>query len=464
MHEIKDFLIPGSRVLIVGAGGVSMSALAEVLHSRGAEVSGTDRSENAATRKLENKGIDVYIGESPEGIGDPDCVIRTAAAKDDNPLIIAARQRGIPVFERADAWGSLMLDYRHAVCIAGTHGKTSTTSMLTHIAMAAGRDPTVMLGGTLPLISGGHRVGSGDLIIMESCEYCNSFLKFTPTIALILNVEADHLDFFSGLDDVVESFCRFAEKTTQDGSIIVNGDDPGAVRVGESIDRKVISYGSGGAFHAEDIRKECGRTHFNIMHGTALYTSVTLHVPGDHNISNALAAASAAVMLGIDGAAVREGLMTFRGAGRRMEYKGETGGIAVYDDYAHHPTEIEASLKATREMGFKRTLCVFQPHTYTRTYSLMDDFAAALSHADKVFLADIYAARENNTLSVSSADIAKKITGAEYEPDFVRLAKMVRDFSEPGDMILTMGAGNIDAVAELLVAPALAEVPKAVGV
>lgn len=455
MPEIKNFLLQGSKVFIVGAGGVSMSALAEVLHSRGAVVAGADRGENASTRKLEKNGIHVSIGESPEILGSPDCVIRTAAAKDDNPIIAAARTRGIPVFERADAWGSLMLDYKHAVCVAGTHGKTSTTSMLTHIAMAAGRDPTVMLGGTLPLLSGGHRVGHGDLIIMESCEYCNSFLKFTPTIAVILNVEADHLDFFSGLDDVIESFCRFADKTTPDGSIIINGDDPGAVRVGGSLSRKVMKFGRNEAFRAEDIRKEYGRTHFNIMHGTTLYASVSMSVPGDHNVSNALAAACASFMLGIDGTAVREGLMTFRGAGRRMEYKGKMNGIPVYDDYAHHPTEIEATLKAAGELGYKRILCVFQPHTYSRTYSLMDDFAGALSIADKVFLADIYAARENNTLSVSSGDLARKIRGAEYEPDFAKLAGMVKGFAEPGDMILTMGAGNIDEIAKLLVVPEL---------
>lgn len=459
MPDIREYLVPGSKIFIVGAGGVSMSALAEVLHARGAVVTGADRASSDTTLRLESRGIRVFIGESPGHLGDPDCVIRTAAAKDDNPLVAEARRRGVPVFERADAWGAIMLDYRHAVCIAGTHGKTSTTSMLTHIAMAAGRDPTVMIGGTLPLLGGGHRVGNGDLIILESCEYCNSFLKFTPTISVILNVEADHLDFFASLDDVVHAFRLFARRTTPDGSIFINADDPGAVAVSKRLDRETIAFGNGTPFRAERIRLEGGVTCFDIMCGGEIYSSVRLPVPGLHNVSNALAAACAAHALGIDGEAVSEGLRTFTGASRRMEYKGAVNGAPVYDDYAHHPTEIRVTLDAVRPMGFRRAICVFQPHTYTRTHEMLDDFAEALSAADKVFLADIYAARETNTPNVSSRDLAVRIPGAEYEPDFEKLAERVRAYAREGDIILTMGAGNIGGVASYLCDPKLRDEP-----
>ena len=354
---------------------------------------------------------------SAENLKDCALVIRTAAIHDDNPEIAGAIARGIPVYERAQAWGAIMQHYQNAVCISGTHGKTTTTSMATHIFMAAQADPTVMIGGTLPLLHSGYRVGRGDTIILESCEYCNSFLNFFPTVAVILNVEADHLDFFKDLADIEHSFHAFADLVPQRGYIISNADDPGAREAVKGLSHPVFTFGIADPdadCTAHNVAFHDGCPTFDVVIRGETYAHVELHIAGRHNILNSLAAASAAYVLGIPGSAVEEGLATFHGAGRRFEHKGTFHGADVFDDYAHHPAELHALLTTAQSMGYERVICAFQPHTYTRTKALFDDFVRELQLPDVTILAEIYAAREKNDIGISSQDLAAKIPGAVY--------------------------------------------------
>ena len=377
-HPISKYLVPGKRAHLVGIGGVSMCPLAEVLRGQGLLVQGSDMNESNTVRHLRELGVSVAIGHNAENLGDCDLVIRTAAVHDSNPEIAGAIARGIPVYERAQAWGAIMQRYPNALCVAGTHGKTTTTSMCTHIFMAAEADPTVMIGGTLPLLHSGYRVGQGDTIILESCEYCNSFLSFFPTVAVILNVEADHLDFFKDLEDIQHSFHRFAELVPEKGFVVVNADNEGALDSVKGLEHGIFTFG---VEHEADCTvanlQEDGAPSFDVLVHGELYAHVQLQVYGHHNVSNALAAAASAYVLGIPGKAVEEGLAAFMGAGRRFEYKGEYNGAKVYDDYAHHPDELHALLTTAKGLGYKRLIVAFQPHTYTRTASFFDRFVEA---------------------------------------------------------------------------------------
>ena len=448
--NIRDYITPGRRAHLVGVGGVSMSPLAEVLHGMGMEITGSDMNESAAVAHLRSLGIPVAIGHRGENVQGAELVIRTAAVHDDNPEIARAHAQGIPVFERAQAWGALMQGYRNALCIAGTHGKTTTTSMCTHIGMAAGVDPTVMIGGTLPLLGAGHRVGKGDTIIAESCEYCNSFLSFAPTVAVILNVEEDHLDFFQDLDDIKASFRRFAELVPAGGRVIVNADNAGARSVAQGLDPFTFGLEEGAACTARNLHQEDGCPVFDICVHDALYAHVKLQVHGRHNISNALAAAAAAYVLNLPGRAVEEGLGAFTGAGRRFEKKGTCNGADVYDDYAHHPDELRALLTMSKELGYRRVICAFQPHTYSRTEALFDGFAEVLRLPDVTLLAEIFAARESNEHGITSRTLAEHVPGSQYFPTLEALTEHLRTLAQPGDLILTVGAGDIYTVGEAL--------------
>ncbi len=447
---IQDYIRPGKRAHLVGIGGVSMSPLAEVLHGNGVRVTGSDFHESAAVERLCALGIPVVIGHLPESVAGADCVIRTAAVHDDNPEIFAARAAGVPVFERAQAWGALMTRYQNALCVAGTHGKTTTTSMCAHIFLAAGRDPSVMVGGTLPVLGCGHRVGKGDTIILESCEYRNSFLYFHPTVAVILNVEADHLDFFKDLEDVKRSFRKFAELVPSGGSVIVNQDDPGARGVACGLDPFTFGLEPGAECTAVNLREEGGRPAFDITVHGEFYAHAELQVYGRHNVSNALAAAGAAYVLGVPGSAVEEGLRAFHGADRRFERKGEYNGAVLYDDYAHHPQELRALLTTAKGLGYKRVVCAFQPHTYSRTKELFDDFAQVLKLPDIVLLMEIFPAREQNTFGISSNDLAQEVPGAVYCPTLEDVTEKLKELARPGDLLLTVGAGDIYLAGEAL--------------
>ena len=451
-NPISDYLVPGRRAHLVGIGGVSMCPLAEVLLGKGLQVQGSDMNDSGTVERLRSLGIPVAIGHNADNLGDCDLVIRTAAVHDGNPEIAGAVARGIPVYERAQAWGAIMRHYPNALCVSGTHGKTTTTSMCTHIFMAAEADPTVMIGGTLPLLHSGYRVGRGDTIILESCEYCNSFLSFFPTVAVILNVETDHLDFFKDLEDIKRSFRRFAELVPAGGHVIVNADNAGARDAAQGLDAFTFGLEPGAECTAVNLREDKGRPVFDIhVHGT-FYAHAELRVYGRHNVSNALAAASAAYVLGLPGQAVEQGLASFAGAGRRFEYKGAFQGAEIYDDYAHHPDELHALLTTAKGLGYRRLIVAFQPHTYSRTAKLFDRFVEELKLADVVVLAEIYAAREQNILGISSADLAREIPGSVYCSTLDKTAEAVRRLAGPGDLILTVGAGDIYRAGEKLLA------------
>ena len=449
--KIQPFIAPGRRVHLAGIGGVSMNPLAEVLHQMGLAVQGSDQSESPAVERLRHMGVHVSIGHDAGNIRGAEFLIRTAAIHDDNPEIAAAHAAGLPVFERAEAWGAIMQRYENAICIAGTHGKTTTTAMTTHIFMAAQADPTVMIGGTLSMLHSGYRVGREDTIILESCEYCNSFLHFFPTVAVVLNVEEDHLDFFTGgLPEIKESFRKFAQLVPPEGRIVANADAPGAIDALQGLPLFTFGRAEGADCRAENLTWEHGRPEFDVVVDGRLYTHLALHVAGEHNLSNALAAASAAYVLGIPGRAVKLGLEGFFGAGRRFECKGQCRGAKIYDDYAHHPAEIRALLEMTRSLGYDRVICAFQPHTYSRTKALFADFVRELKKADLAVLTDIFAAREKNTAGVSSRDLAAEIPGALYCPSLQEAEQCLMDLARPGDLILTVGAGDIYTVGEAL--------------
>ena len=449
--NIHDYLTPGRTAHLVGIGGVSMSPLAEVLHKMGVKITGSDMNDSATVEHLRSLGIPVAIGHRAENVQGADLIIRTAAVHDNNPEIAQAHAQGIPVFERAQAWGSIMRGYKNALCISGTHGKTTTTSMCTHIIMAAQMDPTVMIGGTLPLLGSGYRVGHGDTIILESCEYCNSFLSFFPTVAVILNIEADHLDFFKDLDDVEHSFRAFADRVPENGVIVANADDANTMHTLKGETRPILTFGlEEGDVHAANLTWNRGLPTFDIIYRGEVFTRVGLRVPGEHNVKNALAAAAAAISLAVSPKAVSEGLNAFRGAGRRFEHKGTYNGAEVFDDYAHHPGELQALLAAARTLGYERIICAFQPHTYTRTKALFDDFVKVLRQPDITLLAEIYAARETNELGISSQDLADQIPGSIYCPTLADVTDKLKELARPGDLILTVGAGNIYTAGEAL--------------
>ncbi|MGE4484987.1 MAG: UDP-N-acetylmuramate--L-alanine ligase [Oscillospiraceae bacterium] len=454
ISDLEKYMKPGVHCHLIGIGGVSMSPLAEVLFGQGLLVTGSDMNDGPSVQHLRSLGIPVTIGHHAENIKGARFIVRTAAARDDNVEVIAARDAGIPVFERAEGWGYIMRRFKNAVCISGTHGKTTTTSMVTHILMAAKKDPTVMIGGTLPLLGSGHRVGGGDTIVLESCEYYNSFLNFSPTIAVVLNIEADHLDFFRDLEDVKSAFRRFASLVPEDtGIVVANNDDKNTMDALAGLKRRIITFGfsENAEVRAVNIRTNEKGSSFDVLHGDSVYTHIRLEIPGVHNVKNALAAAASAISLGIPSPAVLTGLACFTGAGRRFERKGEYNGAQVYDDYAHHPGELHALFDAVSTLGYKRIIIAFQPHTYTRTKALFNDFVRELSRADIVFLAEIYAAREKNTLGISSKDVADRIPGADYCSTFAELEDKLRKTASPGDIILTVGAGDIFRVGEQIV-------------
>lgn len=453
MTDFENYMSPGRNGYLVGIGGVSMSSLAEVLFDMGLNISGSDTQDSTNVQNLRKLGIKINPSHQAENITDDiDFIVRTAAVHDENPEIAAAHAKRIPVFERTQAWGTISKDYDNALCISGTHGKTTTTSMCTHILMAAEKDPTVMLGGTLPLLNAGHRIGRGNTIVMEACEYYNSFLSFFPTVAVILNIEADHLDFFKDLDEVKRSFRIFASKVPEDGYVVANADDKNTMDTLSGIQRRVLTFGltENADVTAKNIEYKGTNTYFDIYYKGKLFTDVTLHIPGVHNVKNALASAAAAICLGIRPYAVKYGLAGFNGAGRRFEFKGKFNGADVFDDYAHHPGELKALLDTLDTLDYKRTIIVFQPHTYSRTAALFNDFITQLKRPDVLLLAEIFAAREKNTIGISSADLAEKIPNSTFYPDFDTLEKTLRAIARPGDVIFTVGAGNVYKIGENL--------------
>ncbi len=455
MNELKftEIIHTGLPIHLIGIGGVSMRALAKMLKDMGANVRGSDRDGSIYTLQLDEMGIPVAIGHRPDNVREAALIIRTAAIRDDNPEMVAAAAAGIPVISRAEAWGFIMTHYSKVVCVSGTHGKTSTTAMIATFTQSCRLDPTVMVGGDLPSIGGTLRIGRGDLFVAEACEYQNSFHAFHPTAAVILNIDLDHLDFFKDLEDIMASFRKFALLTPKDGVVVINGDDPNCRKAVEGIDRKIITFGFSEGCDVRATLPEIadGRSHCDVLVKGDLYCRMSLAVPGRHNLLNALAAASVAVYLGVPSEDFAKGIAAYNGVGRRFEFKKTWREARVYDDYSHHPSEIRAALLAARELSPNRVVCVFQPHTYSRTVSLLDDFAEALRLADQVIVCPIYAAREVNTFGISSQDLARRIPGALAAADLKDAARLLGEQVQPGDLIFTMGAGDVFKVAHLLV-------------
>ncbi|MDO5140810.1 MAG: UDP-N-acetylmuramate--L-alanine ligase [Eubacteriales bacterium] len=457
MYQI-DFKKP-VRVHFIGIGGISMSGLAEILMDEGFSVSGSDMKNSALTEGLASKGARIDIGQRAENIRDPELVVYTAAIHPDNPEYAEAVRRGIPMLSRAQLLGEIMSNYKEAINIAGTHGKTTTTSMLSEILIDAEKDPTVSVGGLLDAIGGNLRNGGKDFFVAEACEYTNSFLSFNPTVAVILNVEADHLDFFKDIDDIRHSFREFARTLPQDerGFLIINGDIRDLEYFTGGLGCGYVTFGIGekNDYSASNISfDDLARPSFDIIRRGERMGHVELKVHGGHNITDALAAAAAADRVGVSFDIICGALSSYEGVKRRFEHKGRVNGCDIVDDYAHHPQEIEATLKAAAGCRHRHLYVVFQPHTYTRTKALINEFAAALSKADTVILADIYAAREVNTLGISSEELASLVNkeggNAVYIPDFEKIKKYILETVGEGDLLITMGAGNVVDIANQL--------------
>ena len=456
MYQI-DFDNPIS-VYFIGIGGISMSGLAEVLLSRGFKVSGSDRAASALTEQLEEKGAVVYYGQRAENITkDLDLIVYTAAISKDNPEWIAMEEMNIPSLSRAELLGEIMRNYEIPVAISGTHGKTTTTSMVSEILLQGETDPTLSIGGILKSIDGNIRVGQSKYFVTEACEYTNSFLHFNPKISIILNIEEDHLDFFKDIHEIRNSFHRFAALLPADGTLIINAEIEKLDEITKGITGSYLTYGFEPScdYYASDISyNELGYASFTLHSKKYADSKVTLSVPGRHNVSNAMAAIAFADCIGLSREISLQALEGFNGTERRFEKKGEVAGITIIDDYAHHPTEIEATLQAAANYPHKTLWCVFQPHTYTRTRAFLPEFARALSKADRIVLADIYAAREKNTLGISSQDLcdAIKELGAtcDYFPSFDEIENFLLENCTHGDLLITMGAGDIVKVGERL--------------
>ncbi|MDO4265102.1 MAG: UDP-N-acetylmuramate--L-alanine ligase [Eubacteriales bacterium] len=458
MYQI-DFKKP-CAVHFIGIGGISMSGLAEILLDEGFTVSGSDMKDSELCGHLRQAGAQIAIGQRAENIQNPDVVVYTAAIHPDNPEFAAAKEKGIPMLSRAELLGEMMNNYSEAINIAGTHGKTTTTSMITEILLGAKKDPTVTVGGILDSIGGNIRVGGPDYFVAEACEYTNSFLSFFPTISVILNVEADHLDFFKDIDDIRHSFREFILRLPQNekGFLVFNGDIDKKEYFLDGLSCGVKTYGHGADcnYRAENIRyDDHAHPSYTLIVDGEEAGEVTLSVTGEHNVYNSLAAIAVADHLGIDRADTKRALSRFSGTERRFEYKGECHGFTVIDDYAHHPQEIAVTIAAAKLYPHKKLWVVFQPHTYSRTKALLPEFAEALSKADEVILADIYAAREKNTIGISSADLAKKMEalGAKvhYIPEFPEIEKFILENLEEGDLLITMGAGNVVDIGNQLI-------------
>ena len=456
MYQI-DFKKP-MHIHFIGIGGISMSGLASILLNQHFKVSGSDAHESELTKQLEAEGAILYYGQRASNLDDtPDLVVYTAAIQPDNPEYAAAVAKQIPMLSRAELLGQMMHNFKTPVAISGTHGKTTTTSMTSYIFLEADMDPTISVGGILDAIGGNIRVGGHDTFLTEACEYTNSFLHFFPKISVILNIDADHLDFFKDLDDIRHSFRKFAQLLPDDGTLIVNSEIEHLDQLTKGLTCKIVTYGMDASsdYYASNITfDEFAHPSFDCYKGDTLLGHFVLPVPGIHNVSNALASIALADQMGVSMEHTRIGLEKFGGTKRRFEKKGEIGGVTIIDDYAHHPTEIEATLHAAHNYPHKKLWCVFQPHTYTRTKALMDDFAKALTLADHVVLADIYAAREMDTLGISSSMLAEKVNAlggcADYFDSFDKIETCLLENCKPGDVLITMGAGDVVKIGEKL--------------
>ena len=440
------------HIHFIGIGGSGMFLLAQILHGKGYYLTGSDNNETDTLQMVREMGIPVTLGQRAENIEGADLIVHTAAIMDDNPELIAARASGVPTIERSVLLGEISAWYPAAICVSGTHGKTTTSSMTTQILLDAGLDPTCVIGGKLPAIHGGGRIGKSGAMVCEACEFVDTFLKLHPDIAVILNIDADHLDYFKTMENLIASFHKFASMATR--AVIANGDDQNTLKALKDLDKRIITFGysSINDYYPANIEHVDGVTiSFDLCRDSEILTPIRLHVPGDHNILNAIAACIAAHEVGASWEQCAKGLDAFHGAQRRFEVLGKFGGITVADDYGHHPTEITATLTAAKKLPFKRVWAVHQPFTYSRTAMLLDDFAKALSIADRVVLSEIMGSREKNTWNIYAKDLAEKIPGCVWFPEFPEIADYVVAHAEPGDLIITLGCGDVNKCAHMMV-------------
>ncbi len=452
LNDIKS----DAHIHFIGIGGISMSGLAQIALQMGYKVTGSDRAKSHITDKLEALGAVICEGHASENVAGADLCVHTAAVKMDNPEMAEAVSKGIRLIDRAEFLGALMKNYTHAVGVSGTHGKTTTTSMLAHALINAELDPTISVGGELDIIDGNIRTGGSDFFVTEACEYTNSFLKFYPTVALITNIEEDHLDFFSGIEEIRESFRNFAELTANKGDVVALGSDENIRIALDGADLKITTYGMTEEFdyYPKNIVYKAGYPAFDVYKNGELVCHLDLNVPGEHNILNSLATIAVCAIMGADTEKAARGIETFKGTHRRFERKGTVNGAIVLDDYAHHPTEIKATLKAAKDFEHNRIICIFQPHTYSRTRTLWEDFVNAFDDSDELILTSIYAAREPSdgvTTSEKLADaIKEKGVNARYIEDFNEIAEYIKKTASDGDIIFTMGAGNVTDIGKMI--------------
>ena len=440
-------------VYFIGIGGSSMSSLAEILHRRGFRVAGSDMQESATTAHLRQTGIRVYLGHNAENLKaeKPDAVVKTEAIMPGNPEWLYAQQAGLPVYRRAELLGFLLDGYRHTVGVAGTNGKTTTTSMITSVYLASGRDFSSIIGGHMKQIDASYCIGKTDEVcIFESCEFRDSFLQFRPSVSVILNIDEDHMEYFKTRENLIASFRRYLNNTREGGVVIYNAEDENSLQMIRTYPGKTVSFGlQTGEFTARNVILTAGLPGFEILHNGAFFCKVQLSVPGRHNVGNALAAAAACFADGIPPEIIGRGLSEYAGAKRRFEYHCTVNGAVVADDYGHQPDAYAVTFRTARDLGFRRIIAIHQPHTFSRTKLLMDDFVKILSTVDKVLIPPIYAAREtNDEYQVSSQDLVARLPNAEFVPDFEAIADRIKELAQPGDLFITLGCGDIYKAAE----------------
>lgn len=440
------------HIHFIGIGGSGMCPLAQILHNEGFYLTGSDNNETDTLALVKSLGIPVVMGQKAENIKGADLIVHTAAIMSDNPELIAAKNSGVPVLERSELLGIITARYKNAVCISGTHGKTTTSSMLTSILIDAGFDPTAVIGGKLNKINGYGIAGKSDTMVCEACEFVDTFLHLYPDVAVILNIDDDHLDYFKTVDNTIKSFNKFCRNTTK--YIIVNGDDDNSMKAVKNIDKPVITFGLSDKndYCALNIKHNKGiNKSFDVYKNGKFIHSYEINVPGDHNVMNALAAIAAALENGVEPKAIFKPLSEFKGAGRRFEILGVKNGITIADDYAHHPTELKATLTAAKSLGFNRVWAVFQPFTYSRTVEHLEAFAETLSIADKVVLSEIMGSREKNIYNIYSKDLAEKIDGCVWFNTFEEISEYVMKNAQNGDLVITLGCGDIYKAAKLMI-------------
>jgi len=449
----------GEHIHLIGIGGISMSAIAEVLLKHGYRVSGSDMNDSKILSKLRNHGAEIFIGHHKDNIQNPDLVVYTAAVKEDNPERITAVELNIPIIDRAEMLGIIMKNYNKAIAVAGSHGKTTTTSLISVIMEYANLDPTILVGGELDEIDGNIKIGESEHFITEACEYVESFLKFFPFIGVIVNIDEDHLDYFKDINHIKEAFRKFANLIPKEGFLIANADDENVVEILHNINCNIITYGikNNSTFVAKDIvfTKE-GYPTFNVEFNGNDIGTFELNIPGKHNIYNALASIATSYILGVEPSEIGKHIKRFKGIHRRFDILGEAKGCKIVDDYAHHPAEIKATLEAAKNYPHRKIWCVFQPHTFSRTKALLNDFVSSFGDADHVIITDIYAARELDNGEINSEILANMIKESSpnrdisYMKDFEEIAKYIYDNLEPGDLVLTMGAGDVYRIGDII--------------